>query len=211
MRATPSRRVAGLYLRGHRPRYARPSRSYCHSTQPKHTKNEPKSKLLLVFLAFVRIFLYLCAVLYIFSFVMTKKILFPSVLAIIAIVMTSCFLNPEPEVVFEEANLLGLWQEEGTEAFVRFTTEADDSGEYKYGRQWDEGEDVGESDLQPYGNGWFKYKLVKNNLTEIHLMDNGGADIPKVYIVQKLTEYELKYKDDFGKTHHYYKCEVICK
>ena len=211
MRATPSRRVAGLYLRGHRPRYARPPRSYCHSTQPKYTKNEPKSKLLLVFLAFVRIFLYLCAVLYIFSFVMTKKILFPSVLAIIAIVMTSCFLNPEPEVVFEEANLLGLWQEEGTEAFVRFTTEADDSGEYKYGRQWDEGEDVGESDLKPYGNGWFKYKLVKNNLTEIHLMDNGGADIPKVYIVQKLTEYELKYKDDFGKTHHYYKCGEAVK
>ena len=154
----------------------------------------------------MHIFSYLCAVLYIFRFVMTKKILFPSVLAIIAIVMTSCFANPEPEVVFEEANLLGLWQEEGTEAFVRFTTETDDSGEYKYGRQWDESEDIYEEDLKPYGNGWFKYKLVKNNLTEIHLMDNGGADIPKVYVVEKLTEYELKYKDDFGKTHHYYKC-----
>ena len=218
MRATPSRRVAGLYLRGHRPRYARPPRSYCHPTQPKYTKNEPKSKLLLVFLAFVHIFLYLCAVLYIFRFVMTKKILFPSVLAIIAIVMTSCFLNPEPEVVFEEANLLGLWgrdkiagQDSVPVKFVRFTGEIDESGEYKYGRQWDESEDIYEEDLKPYGNGWFKYKLVKNNLTEIHLMDNGGADIPKVYIVQKLTEYELKYKDDFGKTHHYYKCEVICK
>lgn len=142
---------------------------------------------------------------------MKNRIVFLSVLAIIAVVMTSCWNVPEPEVVFEEANLLGLWQEEGTEAFVRFTTEADNSGEHKYGRQWNEGEDVGESDLQPYGNGWFKYKLVKNNLTEIHLMDNGGADIPKVYIVQKLTEYELKYKDDFGKTHHYYKCGETVK
>ena len=153
----------------------------------------------------MRIFLYLCAVLYIFSFVMTKKILFPSVLAIIAIVMTSCFLNPEPEVVFEEANLLGLWgrdkiagQDSVPVKFVRFTGEIDESGEYKYGRQWDESEDVGESDLQPYGNGWFKYKLVKNNLTEIHLMDNGGAEIPKVYVVVKLTDTELQYKNELG-------------
>lgn len=161
----------------------------------------------------MHIFSYLCAVLYIFRFVMTKKILFPSVLAIIAIVMTSCFLNPEPEVLFDEANLLGLWgrgkaagQDSVPVQFVRFTGEIDESGEYKYGRQWDESEDIYEEDLKPYGNGWFKYKLVKNNLTEIHLMDNGGADIPKVYVVEKLTEYELKYKDDFGKTHHYYKC-----
>ena len=36
------------------------SRSYCHPTQPKCMKKDLKNKLLLVFLAFVRIFLYLC-------------------------------------------------------------------------------------------------------------------------------------------------------
>ena len=71
MRAAPSRRVARLYLRTPpvvkflscytRTNFPTFPRSYCHSTQPKYTKNEPKSKLLLVFLAFVRIFLYLCA------------------------------------------------------------------------------------------------------------------------------------------------------
>ena len=144
---------------------------------------------------------------------MKKKISFVSILAIVAIAMTSCFTNPEPEVVFTEADLLGLWgrgkaagQDSVPVKFVRFTGEIDESGEYKYGRQWDESEDIYEEDLKPSGTGWFKYKLVKNDLTEIHLMDNGGADIPKVYVVEKLTEYELKYKDDFGKTHHYYKC-----
>ena len=126
-----------------------------------------------------------------------------SVLAVVAIAMTACFgpgPNPE-EVEFKQADLLGLWQEQNTEVFVRFTNEADESGEYHYGREWDESEDVFENDLKPYGNGWFKYKLVQTDLTEIHLMDNGGANIPKVYQVLKLTAGELQYKDDFGTTH----------
>lgn len=134
---------------------------------------------------------------------MKKSISFISVLALLALMMTACFgPGPKPEEVeFKQADLLGLWQEQNTEVFVRFTNEADESGEYQYGRQWDESEDVFENDLKPYGNGWFKYKLVKTDLTEIHLMDNGGADIPKVYQVLKLNAGELQYKDDYGKTH----------
>ena len=129
---------------------------------------------------------------------MTRKLIFSIVLAMVAIAMTSCFGPNSEEPTFKPADLLGLWQEDGTEAFVRFTDEADESGEYNYGRQWDEGEDILESDLKPYGNGWFKYKLVQSDLTEIHLMDNGGADIPKVYVIVKLTDTELQYKDEFG-------------
>ena len=69
--------------------------------------------------------------------------------------------------------------------------------------EWEWG--IYEEDLVPYGNGWFKYKLVKSDLTEIHLMDNGGADIPKVYVVVKLNEYELQYKDEWGKRYYYHK------
>ena len=116
--------------------------------------------------------------------------------------MTSCFGSSE-EPTFVENDLLGLWQETGTEAYVRFTSEKDDTGEYKYGREWDESEDIFESDLLPYGNGWFKYKLVQSDLTEIHLMDNGGAEVPKIYVVSKLTDTELQYKDDFGTTHSF--------
>ena len=123
-----------------------------------------------------------------------------SILAVIIIAMTSCF-NTSEEPTFVEADLLGLWQEKGTEVYVRFTNEKDNTSEYKYGREWDESEDVFESDLLPYGNGWFKYKLVKSDLTEIHLMDNGGAELPKVYVVTKLTAGDLEYKDNFGTTH----------
>ncbi len=141
----------------------------------------------------------------------TQSFIF-SVLLLIAVAMTSCFgLQDEP--TFVEADLLGLWGEGSANYndtipvhFVRFTMEQDETGEYKYGREWDESEGVYEDYLKPYGNGWFKYKLVKSDLTEIHLMENGFADIPKVYVVTKLTASELTYKDDFGKTHYYHKC-----
>ena len=141
---------------------------------------------------------------------MKKRIVFLSVLAVIAVTMTSCW--NVSEVVFDEANLLGLWSKgdaTGLDSvpveFVRFTAEQDETGEYKYGCQWNESEDIYEEDLKPYGNGWFKYKLVKSDLTEIHLMDNGGADIPKVYVVVKLNEYELQYEDEWGKRYYYHK------
>ena len=139
---------------------------------------------------------------------MKKNSLVLGILVLVAVVMTSCF-GPSNEPSFVEADLLGLWQEEGTEAYVRFTSEADETGEYKYGREWDDDDDVHEEDLLPYGNGWFKYKLVKSDLTEIHLMDNGGAEEPKVYVVQKLTDTELEYRDEYKKTHRFEKFFIL--
>ena len=139
---------------------------------------------------------------------MKRRITILGILAVIALAMISCF-NHDNTPTFAERDLLGLWQEDGTEAFVRFTTEQDETGEYKYGREWDESEDIFESDLLPYGNGWFKYKLVQSDLTEIHLMDNGGADIPKIYQVVKLNAGELQYKDAQGKTYHFSKVVVL--
>ena len=124
---------------------------------------------------------------------MKKSTILFGVVAIVAMVMVSCQME-KPS--FREADLLGLWQENGQEAFVRFTDEP--AGEYKYGYEWNEGEGTFESDLKPYGNGWFKYKLVNSKLTEIHLMDNGGADVPKIYTVLQLTDDVLKYRDDRG-------------
>lgn len=115
-------------------------------------------------------------------------------IAVLGIAMASCSMigNNDPE--YRVADLQGLWQENNTEHYVRFTTEQSDEAGYLYGREWDEAEDIFEADLQKYGNGWFKYLLEKTgNLTEIHLMDNGGAEIPKTYVVTKLTDTDLEY------------------
>ena len=100
--------------------------------------------------------------------------------------------NNKPE--YQLSDLQGLWLENNTEHYVRFTKEQSDETGYLYGREWDEAEDITEDDLLPKGNGWFKYLFeTTGSLTEIHLMDNGGAEIPKVYVVTVLTDTELSY------------------
>lgn len=133
---------------------------------------------------------------------MKKNILRIALVALVGVVMTACVGTEAP--TFSQSDLLGLWQENDTKHYVRFTAEKADSA-YMYAHEWDESEDVKEDDLKPYGNGWFKWKLVQTDLTEIHLMDNGGAEIPKIFTVTKLTGSELQYKDDYKKTHSYQK------
>lgn len=135
---------------------------------------------------------------------MRKKLPLLSTL-LTGLTMVSCSLLTPDTTQFTANDLIGLWQENGTQVYMRFTTEHDSAMQYQYGREWDEGDDVFEEDLKPYGNGWFKWKLVTTSLTQIHLMDNGGAQVPKVYTVSKLTTSELSYKDDMKLSHSFTK------
>ena len=135
--------------------------------------------------------------------------------AIIGIALSSCSLfggggGNTPE--YRLSDLQGLWLENNTQHYVRFTTEQSDETAYLYGREWDEAEDIFEEDLMPHGNGWFKYKFeTSGDLTEIHLMDNGGAEIPKVYVVSKLTDSDLEYYEKDHKNIKYYFSKMVEK
>ncbi len=129
-----------------------------------------------------------------------KSLFFVALVALVA-GLSSC----KKEVSYSESDIIGTWQETGTEAFMCFTTEQDKTAEYKYGYEWDEAQDIFPADLVKYGNGWFKWKIVKADLTQIHLMDNGGAEIPKVYNILKLNETNLEIEDEFKSKHTYNK------
>ena len=138
---------------------------------------------------------------------MRKALIFATLVALVA-GMSSCSMFKKD--TFSETDLFGYWQEDGKEAFLRFTNEKNETGEntdYKYyGYEWDESEGTMESDIQAdkHGNGWFLWKVEKTALNELHLMSNGGALIPKNYTITKLTDSELQFQDDFGK-HSYNK------
>ena len=135
-----------------------------------------------------------------------KKFYLLTLLTLVALVFSSCGLfNNKPE--YKLSDLQGLWHETNSpdlEHYVRFTTEQSDETGFLLGREWDEAEDIYESDLLEAreelghpGNGWFKYKFeTTGDLTEIHLQDNGGAEIPKVYVVSKLTDTDLEYYEE---------------
>lgn len=132
-----------------------------------------------------------------------KKYYYLAICVIVSLTLTGCFggsSNNTP--AYSLSDLQALWQENNTEHFIRFTTEQSDEAGFLYGREWHEDEDVIEQDLinsreelgHP-GNGWFKYefKTSDGDLTEIHFMDNGGAEIPKIYVVSILNDSELSY------------------
>ena len=134
-----------------------------------------------------------------------------ALVALVGIAFSSCsMLGGDKEPSYRLSDLQGLWQENNTQHFVRFTTEKSDEANYLYGREWDEAEDIFEEDLKPYGNGWFKYLFeTTGSLTEIHLMDNGGAEIPKVYVVTKLTSTDLEYYEKDRKTNKFAFSKVV--
>ena len=133
-----------------------------------------------------------------------KKYYYLAICAIVSLTLTGCFggSGSYNDPSYSLSDLQALWQEDGTDHFVRFTTERSSEYPYYLGLEWDEAEEITEQDLidareelgHP-GNGWFKYKftVTDGGLHEIHLMDNEGAEIPKEYIVSKLTSSELVY------------------
>lgn len=133
------------------------------------------------------------------------------VLAVLA--LASC----QNEVSFPQADLQGVWVEETetSETYFNFTQEQTDEIPYQWGYEWfidkeDDSHSTLESDVlaEKHGNGWFKYKLVKTELTEIHMMNISEAEAPVVYTVNKLTETELSFTDKRNRVHN---CKKIVR
>lgn len=131
-----------------------------------------------------------------------------SYLIILLVAVTAMFTSCKKEE-FSVNDIFGTWQcasegrnPEGNYQYWVFSEEKTGDEEYPYyGHTWDEGDDVHESDLTDYGNGWFKYKVQKADLEEIHMMEYGWSDIPKTYTITILNSTTLSYKDSFGKSH----------
>lgn len=150
-----------------------------------------------------------------------KKLFYWTLVVFVSIAFSSCSLfgggGKSNDPNFQISDLQGLWEENHTQHYVRFTADRAEEYPYFYGREWDEGEDVTEQDLLDTwtksgirGNGWFQYKFETNgNLTEIHFMDNGGAEIPKVYVVSVLTDTKLEYYEKDYTSNKFYFSKVV--
>ena len=150
-----------------------------------------------------------------------KKLFYWTLFVFVSIAFNSCSLfgggGKSNDPNFQISDLQGLWEENHTQHYVRFTADRAEEYPYFYGREWDEGEDVTEQDLLDTwtqagirGDGWFQYKFETNgNLTEIHFMDNGGGKIPKVYVVSVLTDTKLEYYEKDYTSNKYYFSKIV--
>ncbi len=136
-----------------------------------------------------------------------KKWYFLALIALIGFAFSSCENMGKKQKEYFVEDLQGKWCKDGQQDYRRFATEQASREGYYWGWEWDEGEDVQESDRtsHPYGNGWFMYTIQGNQLLEIEKTEYGWADIPKVYIISELTSTKLVYyPKDYPKDKRYY-------
>lgn len=104
-------------------------------------------------------------------------------LALAALFSTSCSKDDETQASFDETLIIGKWKS-GT-LFERYDKN-------KSGATWDTADDVKEEEGQK-----FTWTIVKDQLEQIHIIENGG-NVPKIYTITKLTATSMAYKDIDG-------------
>ena len=126
-----------------------------------------------------------------------KRLIYFIAIAIVATLLSACS-GFGPTVNYEPSDLNGTWVEDYTLCYWVYTLTKDDSGEYYWGKTWDEADDVHESDLEFHGNGWFKWNITNNNLVQLHMMNISEATVPKTYTVTSCDASTMKLKDTYG-------------
>lgn len=120
-----------------------------------------------------------------------------SILIVVAAVLIGC--GPKEPIEYSLSDMQGLWKEDGTEHFMRFTTDAADSliTGYLWGYEWDEGDGTEESDLfepdMKYGNSWFIYSLEGQKWYQTNTMSIGNGLIPETYVITILNSSTFEY------------------
>ena len=130
-----------------------------------------------------------------------KRIVYFLTVVLAAAFLNGCGMFPGPDSkTYTASDLSGTWTEEtNPQCFWVYSLTRDDSGEYYWGKTWDEAEDVYESDLEFHGNGWFKWSINDNNLVQLHMLNISEATVPKTYTVTSCTSTTLELKDTYGK------------
>lgn len=101
--------------------------------------------------------------------------------------------------------LIGKWQHHVDTTWFRVYTAEPAGDGYCWGKEWDTSEDIYEEDLQPYGNGWFKWKNDAESVLEIQMTDINGAAIPYGYRVLQIDSERMQFIEDRSAEHHHFR------
>ncbi len=136
-----------------------------------------------------------------------KRLYYLLSVALVALALTGCNMFG-PTTEYTATDLQGKWTESDNPlCYWVYSLTKDDTGEYYWGKTWDESDEVYESDLVEHGNGWFKWSLSSNTLTQLHVLEISSALVPKTYTVSSCNSSTLVLKDTYGKTISYKKVQ----
>lgn len=94
----------------------------------------------------------------------------------------------QDETPVADPALVGRWRNaENPQWFKVYLDDYDDEEGYFWGKEWNEAEDVQETDLSYHGNGWFRWRKDGARLVELHTMDVHDIPVPKLWDCRHLT------------------------
>jgi len=94
-----------------------------------------------------------------------------------------------------DERVVGRWQSEENPHWYRVYTSDWETEDYFWGKEWNEDEDVLETDLRWHGNGWFLWKLEGNTVSELVVTDGCLAVIPHQYTITSITAEKMTYTE----------------
>lgn len=90
----------------------------------------------------------------------------------------------QDETPIADSALVGKWQNQDNPQWFKSYYDDYDGDGFFWGKEWNEAENVYEEDLNYHGNGWFRWRIDKDQLLEMHTMDAQDTPIPKRWRVR---------------------------
>ena len=91
----------------------------------------------------------------------------------------------EDDMPHADPLIVGKWQSTNKKGWYKvYYDDYDEDTQKFWGKEWDEGEDVQEEDLNYHGNGWFRWEKKRHVLHEYSTMDAQDVPIHRKYEIQ---------------------------
>lgn len=94
-----------------------------------------------------------------------------------------------------DIRMLGKWQNEENPHWYRVYYDDWETDDYFWGKEWNEDEDIQETDLRFHGNGWFLWRKEGNTVNELVVTDGSIAVIPHSYTISFLSSERMTYSE----------------
>ena len=124
---------------------------------------------------------------------------------------TNSHVSFENDTPTADPAILGRWQNDVNPQWFRVYYDDYDGDGFFWGKEWNEAEDVQESDLNYHGNGWFRWQKNDNQLLELHTMDANDTPIPKRWILRSLSSQDSLILNDYVIQTRYFRFKRIAE
>ena len=115
----------------------------------------------------------------------------------------------EDDIPHADPKIVGKWRSTDKKGWYKvYYDDYDEETKLFWGKEWDEGEDVQEEDLNYHGNGWFRWEKKHKVLREYATMDTRDMPIHRKYDIQSIAADTIVYcEPDYNNTYWFVRAE----